>query len=40
MAKICLEESAKQKDSKISRTDQKSITKILVRPLYVSPILH
>ena len=40
MAKFCAKESSKQKESKISKTDQKSITKTGVRPLYLSPILH
>ena len=40
MAKFCAEESSKQKDSKIWRTDQKFNTEIEVRPLYLSPILH
>ena len=37
---ILCKESSKQKESKISKTDQKSITKTGVRPLYLSPILH
>ena len=40
MAKSCAEESSKQKDSNISRTNQKSNTKIGVRPLYLYSILH
>ena len=40
MAKFCAKESSKQKESKIWKTDQKSITKTGVRPLYLSPILH
>ena len=35
MVKFYAEESSKQKNSKISRTDQKSNTKIGVRPLYI-----
>ena len=40
MAKFCAEESSKQRDSKISRTDQKSNTKTGVKPLYLYPTLH
>ena len=40
MTKFCAEESSKQRDSKISRTDQKSNTKIGVKPLYLCPNLH
>ena len=40
MAKLCAQESYKQKDSKISRTDQKFSSEIGVRLLYLSPILH
>ena len=40
MTKFCAEESSKQKDSKISRTDQKSSTEIGVKLRYLSPILH
>ena len=40
MAKFCSEESSKEKDSKISRSNQKTNTETGVRPLYLSPILH
>ena len=40
MAMFSAEESSKQKDSKILRTDQKSNTKIWVRLLCLTPILH
>ena len=40
MAKFCGEESSKQKDSKISKIDQKSNTGIGVRSLYLPRILH
>ena len=40
MAKFCVEASSEQKDSKISKADQKFNTEIVVRPLYLSPTLH
>ena len=40
MAKFCAGESSKQKESKMSKTYQKSSSKIRVRSLYLSPILH
>ena len=40
MAKSCAEGSSKQKHSKTSRTDLKSNTKIGVKLLHLSPILH
>ena len=40
MAKFCAEESSKEKDSKIYRTDQKSNTEIGVISLYLCPILQ
>ena len=40
MAKFCAEESSKQNNYKISRTDQKSNMEIWIKPLYLSPILY
>ena len=40
MAKFCAGESSKQKESKMSKTYLKSGSKIRVRSLYLSPILH
>ena len=40
IAKFCAEESSKQNNYKISRTDQKSNTEIWIKPLYLSPILY
>ena len=40
IAKFCVEESSNQKDSKISGTHQKSNTKIGIRSVYLSSILH
>ena len=40
LTKFCAEESSKQKDSKISRTDQISNTETGFRPLYLFSIWH
>ena len=40
MAKFCVGASSKQKDSEISKADQKSNTENVVRPLCSSSILH